>query len=231
MKSNGLKSGLPRSVEAVVAVAALIAAAPFFLVCATVLAFTSEEPVLFRQRRVGRKGRIFTLYKFCTMRKAPDGARVTAKDDTRITRWGKVLRRTKLDELPEFWNVLKGEMSLVGPRPEVPCYVDLSNEQWQLVLEARPGLTDPVTISLRNEEGLLAGVDGERERFYLETLQPFKLQGYLEYLSQRSWRADLRILWLTCLIVIFPGRVKDEFLPKTAMMRVGDQAPTDRAAF
>lgn len=223
MKSNRLKSGLPRSVEAVVALLALIAAAPFFLVCGTVLAFTNEGSVLFRQQRVGRKGRIFTLYKFCTMREGVGGPQVTAGDDARITPWGKVLRRTKLDELPEFWNVLKGEMSLVGPRPEVPCYVDMTNEQWQLVLEARPGITDPVTIRLRNEEGLLAGVNGQRERFYLETLQPFKLQGYLQYLSQRSWRGDLRVLWQTCLIVIFPGTVKDVlFLPKAAMIKVSD---------
>ena len=165
--------------------------------------------MLFRQQRVGRKGKNFTLYKFRTMREGCVGPQVTAKGDARITPIGKILRKTKLDEFPEFWNVLKGDLSLVGPRPEVPRYVDLNNQRWQLVLEARPGITDPVTLTLRNEEAILADAKEEHERFYLETLQPLKLQGYLQYLSQRTWRSDLRVLGQTCLIVLFPGAGKD----------------------
>jgi lipopolysaccharide/colanic/teichoic acid biosynthesis glycosyltransferase len=121
-------------------------------------------------------------------------------------RIGKFLRRTNLDELPELWNVLRGDMSLVGPRPEVPQYVDLGNPEWREVLKVRPGITDPMTLRLRNEEALLASVQGDRERFYIETLQPFKLRGYLEYLRERSWQRDVKVLWKTGLAVILPSK-------------------------
>ena len=207
MKSIPLRRGLPRSAEVILTILALIAAAPLVPLIVAALALSGEWPLLFRQQRVGSKGRIFVLYKFRTMRNGIAGPQVTAGGDARITAVGRILRKTKLDELPEFWNVLRGEMSLVGPRPEVPRYVDLTNQQWQLVLQARPGITDPVTLGLRNEEELLAEVKGDHERFYLEVLQPFKLKGYVQYLSQRSWREDLMVLWRTCLIVVFPRRI------------------------
>jgi lipopolysaccharide/colanic/teichoic acid biosynthesis glycosyltransferase len=119
---------------------------------------------------------------------------------------GKFLRKTKLDELPELWNILKGEMSFVGPRPEVPRYVDLENPAWQRVLEARPGLTDPMTLRLRNEESLMAEVRGDRERFYIETLQPFKLNGYLEYLKNRNGWSDIKVIFETALAVLLPHK-------------------------
>ena len=174
-----IKSGIPRVGEAVAALAALLVLSPLICAAALAVAISSRGPVLFRQRRMGRSGREFLLYKLRTMRvqTAAAGPQVTARDDERVTRVGKFLRRTKLDELPELWNVFKGDMSLIGPRPEVPRYVDLSNPQWRLVLEARPGLTDPVTLRLRQEEVLLARVEGDREQFYLKTLQPFKLRG------------------------------------------------------
>jgi lipopolysaccharide/colanic/teichoic acid biosynthesis glycosyltransferase len=140
------------------------------------------------------------------MRPAGKGPLVTACDDNRVTRVGRLLRKTKLDELPELWNILKGDMSLVGPRPEVPRYVDLKNPMWRLVLEARPGLTDPMTIRLRNEETLLAEVKGDREQFYQETLQPFKVNGYLEYLRGRSWWSDIKVIWNTIVAVAFPHK-------------------------
>jgi lipopolysaccharide/colanic/teichoic acid biosynthesis glycosyltransferase len=113
------------------------------------------------------------------------------------------LRKTKLDELPELWNVLRGDMSLVGPRPEVPRYVDMKHPLWQLVLKARPGITDPTTLSLRNEELLLSQVNGDRERFYMEVLLPFKLRGYLKYLRIRTIGTDVGVLWRTVIAVIF----------------------------
>ena len=125
----------------------------------------------------------------------------------KVARVGRLLRKSKLDELPELWNVARGDISLVGPRPEVPRYVDLENPLWRRVLEARPGITDPVTLRLRNEEELLAGCKGDPEQFYLNTLQPYKLQGYVAYLRQRSWRTDVRVLLETLLAVIFPGKV------------------------
>ena len=99
-------------------------------------------------------------------------------------------------------------MSLVGPRPEIPDYVDLTMPEWQQVLRVRPGITDPVTLRLRNEERLLAGVAGDREDFYLRTLQPFKLAGYLDYLNQRTWWSDILIIFQTFLCVLFPRRAR-----------------------
>src|SRR5262249_51232581 len=157
---------------------------PILALAALGIAFTSRGGIIFRQSRVGRDGQNFLLYKFRTMRTGHSGLQVTAGDDSRITLWGKLLRKTKIDELPELWNVVKGDMSLVGPRPEVPRYVDLNNSKWRQVLKVRPGITDPLTLRLRNEEELMSKVEGDRERFYLEILQPFKLKGYLDYLRQ-----------------------------------------------
>ena len=199
-----IKSGLPRQVEAAIALAGLVMVAPLITLAVIVIAVTSPGPVIFRQKRMGRKGRPFTMYKLRTMRVMNSGPQVTAGDDVRITPIGKFLRKTKLDELPELWNILKGDMSLIGPRPEVPRYVDLGDPMWRLVLEARPGIADPMTLRLRNEEALLVEVEGDRERFYLETLQPFKLEGYLNYLQARSWRSDLKVLWQTIVAVAFP---------------------------
>jgi lipopolysaccharide/colanic/teichoic acid biosynthesis glycosyltransferase len=95
-------------------------------------------------------------------------------------------------------------MSLVGPRPEVPRYVDLQDERWKLVLQSRPGLTDPVTLSLRNEEALLADVKGNHEYFYIENLQPFKLQGYINYLQHRGWWSDIKVICRTLLVIVWP---------------------------
>jgi lipopolysaccharide/colanic/teichoic acid biosynthesis glycosyltransferase len=203
---GAIRSGIPRPIEAILASIGLILVTPLLALAAIAIKATSSGPVFFRQERVGRKGRIFVLYKLRTMRPAGDGPQVTAGDDARITSVGRLLRKTKLDELPELWNILKGEMSMIGPRPEVPRYVDLDNPIWRLILEARPGLTDPVTLRLRNEEDLMAQVKGDREKFYLETLSPFKLDGYLKYLQTRSWLSDLNVIWQTIFVVIFPGK-------------------------
>ena len=201
-----LPAGLPRAADAVVALIGLIVAAPFIALAALAIAMTSRGPIFFRQQRIGRHGRAFVLRKLRTMRPSTRGLQVTAGDDPRVTRVGKFLRKTKLDELPELWNILKGDMSLVGPRPETPGYVDLENPKWQFVLRARPGLTDPVTLRLRNEESLLAGVEENREQFYLTILQPFKLKGYIDYIQERSWRSDLLVLWKTALAIVFPSK-------------------------
>jgi lipopolysaccharide/colanic/teichoic acid biosynthesis glycosyltransferase len=156
---------------------------------------------------VGLGGRPFTLLKLRTMRTVatvagtPEGTQLTASGDARITPVGRWLRRFKLDELPQLWNVVRGDMSLVGPRPEVPRYVDAADPLWQSVLSARPGLTDPVTLRLRDEEALLAGVD-DVEGFYRERLLPWKLRGYRDYLARRSWTSDLAVLGATVLAVL-----------------------------
>jgi lipopolysaccharide/colanic/teichoic acid biosynthesis glycosyltransferase len=206
MKSANVQKGLPRWVEIAVSLSGLIVAAPLLLLSSALVALTSRGPILFRQKRVGRNGRTFVLYKLRTMYTEGSGPQITAGDDTRITPPGSFLRRTKIDELPELWNVLKGEMSLVGPRPEVPGYVDLEDPLWRRVLETPPGITDPVTLRLRNEEALLAGVEGDRESFYLRVIQPFKMRGYLEYQRQRSWSYDAKIILKTIIVVLFPHK-------------------------
>jgi lipopolysaccharide/colanic/teichoic acid biosynthesis glycosyltransferase len=174
---------------------------------AAIVLSTGQSP-FFRQRRVGRGGRIFTLVKLRTMRASRGGPGVTARGDGRVTRVGRILRKTKIDEIPELWNVVAGQMSFVGPRPEVPRYVDAADPRWTAVLRVRPGLTDPVTLRLRNEEDLLAAVSGgDRDAFYRERLQPYKLNGYAAYLESRDWRSDVRVLRQTVRAVLRPGSV------------------------
>lgn len=204
-ESHPVRRGIPRLVEAALAGLGLLFCSPVLVVVALGVRVTSRGPVLFRQQRVGRGGATFTLLKFRTMRVNQAALQVTAAGDPRVTRLGRCLRKLKLDELPELWNVVRGDMSLVGPRPEVPRYVNLGNALWRGVLQARPGITDPVTLRLRNEEELMASAPGDRERFYLDTLQPFKLTGYLEYLRRRSFLSDFGVILRTVLAVLVPA--------------------------
>lgn len=202
-----VRPGLPHEMEAVMALGALLVAAPVLGIAAAAIALSSPGPILFRQKRVGKHGRAFTMFKLRTMRVENSGLQMTAKGDDRITPVGKVLRKTKLDEVPELWNIVRGEMAFVGPRPEVPRYVDAKTEPlWTTVLRARPGLTDPVTLRLRNEEELLAEVEGDRETFYREVLQPYKLRGYAAYLRRRSWLRDIGVLLKTVAVIALPHR-------------------------
>jgi lipopolysaccharide/colanic/teichoic acid biosynthesis glycosyltransferase len=203
---NAPGRGLPRAVDVVLAVTGLLLTSPLLLASAVTVALTSPGGALFRQKRVGRHGQIFTLYKLRTMSVSGNGPQVTKGNDPRITKSGRFLRKTKLDELPTFWNVLKGDMAMVGPRPEVPRYVKLEDPLWQRVLAVRPGLTDPVTLHLRNEEQLLVQVGGDTEEYYLTELQPQKIKGYLDYLQTRNWQTDLTVLWRTLVAVVFPHR-------------------------
>jgi len=209
----------------VLALGGLVVSSPLLFLAAVLIRATSPGPVLFRQKRVGLFGKLFELIKLRSMRIGNEGTQVTAKGDIRVTQVGRLLRKSKLDELPELWNVARGELSLVGPRPEVPKYVNLEDPLWQRVLEARPGITDPVTLKLRNEEELLATCEGDPEIFYLKTLQPYKLFGYVQYLRKRNWRSDVNVILRTVSAVIFaskappPGaeeivRVVKEYLPR-----------------
>ena len=199
---------MARWLEVVISATGIALTVPLLMLAGVAIAITSPGPVIFRQDRVGRHGQIFVLYKLRTMRTVHEGPQITATGDERVTSVGRILRRTKVDELPELWNVLKGDMALVGPRPEVPRYVDLEDHRWELVLRSRPGITDPVTLRLRNEEALLANVKGSYESFYINNLQPLKLQGYLDYLQNRSWWSDIKILCRTLVVIVWP---KDRF--------------------
>jgi lipopolysaccharide/colanic/teichoic acid biosynthesis glycosyltransferase len=152
-------------------------------------------PGLFRQRRVGRRGQDFTLLKFrsMTVRRGAEQGSFDAGNATRVTRVGRFLRKAKLDELPQLWNVLKGDMSLVGPRPEVRKWVEAYPERWAKVLIVRPGITDPASIEFRNEEELLAR-SPDPERTYREEILPRKLDLYERYVATRSFWRDVGIL-------------------------------------
>ncbi len=202
MKKN-LRIGLPRTVEIILSLAGLSLSAPMLAVVALLIKADSRGPILFRQKRVGQNGKPFTMLKFRTMGNFCNGSLITAANDTRVTKVGRFLRRSKIDELPELWNVLKGDMSFVGPRPEVPEFVDLDDPLWQEVLEHRPGITDPVTLRLRNEEHLLANVV-DKELYYREVVQPYKLRGYARFVGDKSWKTDLRIIGRTLRAIAFP---------------------------
>ena len=201
---NRRQKGIPRWADATVAAIGLVLMSPLAIIIGLAIAATSGSPILFRQKRVGRNGRQFDVLKFRTMTLSQTGPQpqVTSSNDGRITRLGRVLRKTKLDEMPTLWNVLRGDMALVGPRPEVPRYVNENDPQWRLILAVRPGITDPTTLSLRNEEELLARAHPDVEKFYVTQLQPAKLSGYINYLQQRTLGTDVRVIYRTLAEVI-----------------------------
>ena len=185
-----------RALDLLLTLAVLPLALPLMAGIALWVRLDSPGPALFRQQRVGRGGRLFGIHKFRTMRAQPDGAgpQITAAHDARITRAGRWLRRAKLDELPQLIDVLKGDMSLVGPRPEVPRYMALyPPEARALILSVRPGITDRAAIEFRDEERLLAAA-GDPERVYIEQVMPVKQRYYLDYARRHSVAGDLRIL-------------------------------------
>lgn len=194
--------------DQILAAVILLILSPILLLVALAVLLESGRPILFTQSRVGREGKLFQLLKFRTMRQGQSGAAITAKGDSRITRTGKFLRKFKLDELPQFWNVIRGDMSLVGARPEVPQFVDMNSPAWNLVLKFRPGITDPASIAYRNEEALLAA-NADPIRFYEETVLPAKLALNIAYLEKRSFWMDLRIIGQTALCAVFPGHTKE----------------------
>jgi lipopolysaccharide/colanic/teichoic acid biosynthesis glycosyltransferase len=155
-------------------------------------------PVIFRQQRVGRHGRLFMMYKFSTMVKDHDGSTVTVRGESRITPLGAVLRKYKLDELPELWNVLIGDMSLVGPRPDVPGYADKLQGNDRLILELRPGITGPASLKYSNEEELLAQ-QPDPVAYNDNVIYPDKVRINMDYARNRSFLLDLKIILLTLL--------------------------------
>lgn len=203
MKSE-IGSGLPRILEVLLSSLGLILAFPVLVVAAVLVKLSSPGPVFFRQPRVGQHGREFVLYKFRTMCLNELRVQFTSKDDYRITSIGRWLRLFKIDELPELINVVRGDLALVGPRPEVPLYVNKDNVLWIEVLKVRPGITDPVTLQLRNEADLIASTPGNKIKFYLEKLLPYKLYGYIDFIKNRTLRTDLNILFRSVLAVLWP---------------------------
>jgi lipopolysaccharide/colanic/teichoic acid biosynthesis glycosyltransferase len=193
----------PDLISQIAAGLSLVAVAPIVAVCALALIVEGGGPVFFRQCRIGRNGRPFDLLKLRSMRHASHGTRITARGDSRITGVGKLLRSYKLDELPQLWNVLRGEMSFIGPRPEVPEYVDLSDPRWQAVLSVKPGITDLASLAFLNEENLLFR-QKDFESFYRDWLLPRKLDLSAYYIRTRSFSTDVRLIALTIRHSILP---------------------------
>jgi lipopolysaccharide/colanic/teichoic acid biosynthesis glycosyltransferase len=187
-----------RTFDLVLATIGLIALSPILIAIAVLVKADSRGPALFRQERVGRHGRPFTMLKFRTMRAEPEPAEslLTVADDARITRVGRFLRRTKLDELAQLLNVVRGEMSLVGPRPEMARYVELYPSAVRTtVLSVRPGITDYAALAFRDEASLLGGSDPEAT--YVTTILPRKLELYERYVAEQSLATDVRLILLT----------------------------------
>jgi lipopolysaccharide/colanic/teichoic acid biosynthesis glycosyltransferase len=201
------------------ALAGLLILLPALATIAVLVLVCDGPPVLFCQTRVGKGGRPFRMWKFRTMRQGSAGIKVTAAGDSRVTGIGAWLRRLKLDELPQLFNVLRGDMSLIGPRPEVPEYVNLSSPIWQAVLQVRPGITDPATLLYRNEEALLA-LSSDVEDSYRHRVLPRKLTANLTYLNCRCFRKDVKLLWWTLCCCLSPRRFRVRPIQEAFLMEV-----------
>lgn len=191
-----------RLVDIAVSASLLLLLAPLLLGLAIWVRLDSKGPALFRQARVGQGGHLFMIHKFRTMRADGGGLGLTVGADARITRAGRWLRRLKVDELPQLWDVLRGAMSLVGPRPDLPEYVRRYPDALRAqLLAVRPGMTDPASLAFRDEaERLAAAADPERE--YLERILPVKLQLSADYASRATVWTDLRLMARTALVLI-----------------------------
>jgi lipopolysaccharide/colanic/teichoic acid biosynthesis glycosyltransferase len=206
-RSDVTKRGLyalygKRCLDVTISAAGLLFLSPLFWGVAVLLKLLSPGPIFYLQRRAGKDNRDFFIVKFRTMAVGTDqsGTGITVKGDSRITGFGRYLRLTKLDELPQLWNVLKGEMSLVGPRPELPHYVaDYSNSQRE-VLIVRPGITDPASLYYRYEESILAD-SADPELHYRDVVLPHKLRLNIEYLHRISFGHDIALIIRTLLSI------------------------------
>ena len=206
-----------RIFDILLAAASILALSPLFALIALFVKFGSPRgPILYRSQRIGRWGKPFWFLKFRTMVVNADmiGGPSTAEDDPRITRVGSLLRKYKLDELPQLLNVLRGEMSIVGPRPEVPEYAALLTDRERIILSVPPGLTDWATLWNSDEGAALAG-SSDPEREYVERIRPTKIALQLEYVRRHSLLTDVVILFRTFVAIVF----QSSFRPKESTPR------------
>jgi FlaA1/EpsC-like NDP-sugar epimerase/lipopolysaccharide/colanic/teichoic acid biosynthesis glycosyltransferase len=208
---------MKRALDILLSAAGLVVLAPVFAVVALALKREGAGPILFRQERVGRGFHPFRILKFRTM--VPDAARlgpgITPGHDPRVTRVGAFLRWTKLDELPQLWNVLRGDMSLVGPRPELPQYARMFEDDYREILKVRPGITDLASLAYRDEAGRLDR-ETDPERAYVEEILPDKIRLARTYVARASFAYDMRIIGETVLLLTFPSRGLDRLLDRMA---------------
>lgn len=175
---------------------------PFFLIISILIKLDSEGEILFRQTRVTKNGKEFKIFKFRTMRKNTEGNKqITVGADNRITKIGKILRKTKLDEMPQLFNIIKGEMSFVGPRPEVPKYVAYYTDEQKEILKVRAGITDYASIYFSNESEIL-GKQEDPEKYYIEKIMPLKLKLNKKYIENIGVITDIKIIILTILKIM-----------------------------
>ncbi len=187
-----------RIFDIVFSLIALLLLLPFFLIIIVLLKIAMPGPIFFTQIRTGFRGKTFEIYKFRTMVVNTDDIVITIESDPRITRFGRILRMTKFDELPQFWNILKGDMSLVGPRPDVPGYYDQLKGDDRVVLEVRPGLTGADSIAYTYEEIILQR-QADPVKFYDEKLFPDKVRINKAYVLKQSFFLDIKIILFTLL--------------------------------
>jgi len=215
---------------------------PVLLISALIIRITSPGPILFRQQRMGRDFRSFAILKLRTMAHGEPGPAYTLGPDPRITPFGGWLRRTKIDELPQLWNVLRGEMSLVGPRPVIPEITAEYRSRYSLLLRARPGLTDPASLKYSQEARFLSIVDDPVD-FYKTVVIPDKLRVSLQYMERANVWTDLTTMLMTMMVCCFPslsgvygelpettGRVADR-KPKEVRIFIRPAAPAKERAF
>ncbi len=194
---------IKRFIDIILSLSGLILLFPFFLLIAVLIKKEDGGSVFFRQVRVGQNGKPFKIYKFRTMVENAErlGVKVTKEDDPRITEIGKFLRKYKIDELPQLINVLKGEMSFVGPRPEVPKYVELFRDDYEEILKVKPGITDYASLEYKDENKLLKGVENPEE-IYIKEILPVKIKYYKRYIKDISFLTDIKLIIKTIMGIV-----------------------------
>jgi lipopolysaccharide/colanic/teichoic acid biosynthesis glycosyltransferase len=228
-RANGVSEAVKRSFDFIVALIALMIVSPVLLVLAAIIKLSSPGPVFYRGVRIGRNGVPFRIFKFRTMVVNAEklGGSATAEDDPRITPIGRFIRRNKLDEFPQFMNVLIGDMSLVGPRPEVKKYVDMYTDEEKAILDLRPGITDWASIWNSNEAAVLEG-STDPEKTYEELIRPTKLALQLFYARNHSLIVDVKILFHTFWKLLFEDWTPRELMSygKVRRYKMVSQLPT-----
>lgn len=203
LEKKKLSLVVKRIFDIVASLGGLIVLSPILIIVAICIKLDSKGPVFFKQKRVGKNKKIFEIYKFRTMVTDAEklGKQITVGNDSRITRVGKFIRKCKLDEFPQLINVVKGEMSLVGPRPEVPRYVELYDEYQEQILLVQPGITDYASIAFRNENEIL-GNSHNPEEIYIEEIMPTKIELNMKYIRNISIVEDIKLIVNTILAIL-----------------------------
>lgn len=201
MRGSLYERRFKRAFDVAAAGAGLVILSPLLLIVAAVMKLADPGPVFFRQTRAGFGSKPFEIFKFRTMRVDGGGAQITSGSDPRVTRLGRLLRKTKIDELPQLFNVLRGDMSVVGPRPEVPKYVELFKDDYKVILAVKPGITDYAAIKYRDEESVLAAYRDPEEGYVAKVL-PDKIALYRRYLADVGFVTDMRIILATVVKVV-----------------------------